>query len=320
MGCTKEHEWEKKYIGTLMTSINTTLLKQFSSQFYRSSSNSISNENKKNLYRARVAREDRRESTQNYVESAAETTQEEQNISNISDEVIISQSVEYSTPKPSANTTYSKTDSAENNQTYDNTINQLKARKNSLQQELNRLNQGTNQAAFSNQEGGKKTAQDMDESASSPANGMTAEESPLASVLKQQIDEIEQELNKNSTISSISVNSHSTSGLNLSQMRQKKTRLEQQLKSMEDKIANQNAIVQNNNPTTIGETLEKQGDSPYQNHMEELRIKQEIRNLENEINSFERKQTIHKTQAALNEIGNISSETSTENHLIDIEV
>jgi len=303
-----------------MTSINTTSLQQFSSQFHRSSSNSISDEYKKNLYLARIAREDRRESTQNYVESAAETTQEEQNISNISDEVTISQSAEYSTPKPSANTTYSKTDSAENNQTYDNTINQLKARKNSLQQELNRLNQGTNQAASSNQQGGKEAAQDVEESASSPANGMTAEESPLASVLKQQIDEIEQELNKNSIISSIAENLDSTNGLNLSQMRQKKTRLVQQLRSLENKTPGPRSVAQDTNRTTIGETLEKQEDSPYHNHMEELRIKQEIRNLENEINSLEKTQTIHKTQSALNETGNVSSETSTENHLINIEV
>jgi len=302
-----------------MTSINTTSLQQFSSQFHRSSSNSISDEYKKNLYLARIAREDRRESTQNYVESAAETTQEEQNISNISDEVTISQSAEYSTPKPSANTTYSKTDSAENNQTYDSTITQLKARKNSLQQELNRLNQGTHQAASSNQEGGKETAQDVEESASSPANGMTAGESPLASVLKRQIDEIEQELNKNSTISSISENLDSTNGLNLSQMRQKKTRLVQQLRSMENKTPGPRSVTQGTNRTTIGETLEKQEDSPYHNHMEELRIKQEITNLENEINSLERTQTIYKTQSALNETGNVSSETSTENHLINIE-
>ena len=303
-----------------MTSINTTLLQQFSSQFHRSSSKSISDEYKKNLYLARIAREDRRESTQNYVESTAGTTQEEQNISNISDEVSISQSAEYSTPKPSANTTYSKTNSTENNQTHDNTITQLKARKNSLQQELNRLNQGTHQAASSNQEGGKETVQDVEESASSPANGMTAEESPLASVLKQQINEIEQELNKNSTISSISENLDSTNGLNLSQMRQKKTRLVQQLRSMENKTPGPRSVAQGTNRTTIGETLEKQEDSPYHNHMEELRIKQEIRNLENEINSLERTQTIHKTQSALNETGNVSSETSTENHLINIEV
>jgi len=302
-----------------MTSINTTSLQQFSSQFHRSSSNSISDEYKKNLYLARIAREDRRESTQNYVESAAETTQEEQNISNISDEVTISQSAEYSTPKPSANTTYSKTDSAENNQIYDNTITQLKARKNSLQQELNRLHQGTNQAASSNQEGGKEAAQDVEESASSPANGMTAEESPLASVLKQQINEIEQELNKNSTISSISENLDSTNGLNLSQMRQKKTRLVQQLRSMENKTPGPRSVAQGTNRTTIGETLEKHENSPYHTRMEELRIKQEIRNLENEINSLERTQTIHKTQSALNETGNVSSETSTENHLINIE-
>jgi len=301
-----------------MTSINTTSLQQFSSQFHRSSSNSISDEYKKNLYLARIAREDRRESTQNYVGSAAETTQEEQNILSISDEVTISQSAEYSTPKPSANTTYSKNDSAENNQTYDNTVNRLKARKNSLQQELSRLNQGTNQAASSNQEGGKETAQDVEESASSPANGMTAEESPLASVLKRQIDEIEQELNKNSSISSITENLDSTNGLNLSQMRQKKTRLEQQLRSMEDRSVTPCSPVQNNNHTTR-ELPEEEDNSSYQNRIRELRIKQEIKNLENEINSLERNKAIRKAQFALNETGNVSSESSTENHLIDIE-
>jgi DNA-binding phage protein len=303
-----------------MTSISTTSLQQFSCLLNRTSSNSISDEYKKNLYLARIAREERRESTQNYVESAAETTEEEQNISNISDEVITSQSTEYKATSPRVNPTYPTTNANDSIQTYDGNINQLKARKNSLQQELNRLNQGTNQAASSNQEGERETAQDV-ESASSPANGMTAEESPLASVLKRQIDEIEQELNKNGTISAISENLDSTNGLNLSQMRQKKTKLEQQLKSMEDKVANQSASVQNNNRTTIGETLEQQGDSPYQNHMEELRIQQEIRTLESEINILERKKITSKTQAALNEIKNVSNEaTTTENHLINIEI
>ncbi|MBW1824257.1 MAG: hypothetical protein JRI87_06800 [Deltaproteobacteria bacterium] len=79
-------------------------------------------------------------------------------------------------------------------------------------------------------------------------------------------------------------------------------------------------MAQDTNLTTIGETLEKHENSPYHTRMEELRIKQEIRNLENEINSLEKTQTIHKTQSALNETGNVSSETSTENHLINIEV
>ena len=302
-----------------MTSINNTSLQQFSSQFHRSSSNSISDEYKKNLYLARIAREDRRESTQNYVESAAETTQEEQNISNISDEVTISQSAEYSTPKPSANTTYSKTDSAENNQTYDNTINQLKARKNSLQQELNRLNQGTNQAASSNQEGGKETAQDV-KATTSQTNRLTTEEAPLANVLKRQIDEIEQEINKNRNKTTIDGNANSTNGLSLSQLQQKKTRLEQQLRSMEDRSTTPGSPVQNNNRTTR-ELPEEEDNNSYQNRIRELRIKQEIKNLENEINSLERNQTIHKTQSALNEMRNVSNGSSnTESHLIDVEV
>ena len=302
-----------------MTSINTTSLQQFSSQFHRSSSNSISDEYKKNLYLARIAREDRRESTQNYVESVAETTEEEQNVSNISDEVIISQSAEYSTPKPSANTTYSKTDSAENNQTYDNTITQLKARKNSLQQELNRLNQGTNQAVSSNQEGGKETAQDV-EATTSQTNRLTTEEAPLANVLKRQIDEIEQEINKNRNKTTIDGNANSTDGLSLSQLQQKKTRLEQQLRSMEDRSTTPGSPVQNNNRTTR-ELPEEEDNNSYQNRIRELRIKQEIRNLENEINSLERNQTIHKTQSALNEMRNVSNGSSnTESHLIDVEV
>ena len=302
-----------------MTSINTISLQQFSRLLNRTSSNSISDEYKKNLYLARIAREDRRESTQNYVESVAETTEEEQNVSNISDEVTISQSAEYSTPKPSVNTTYSKTDSAENNQTYDNTIKQLKARKNSLQQELNRLKQGTNQAVSSNQEGGKETVQDV-EATTSQTNRLTMEEAPLANVLKRQIDEIEQEINKNRNKTTIDGNANSTNRLSLSQLQQKKIRLEQQLRSMEDRSTTPGSPVQNNNRTTR-ELPEEEDNNSYQNRIRELRIKQEIRNLEREINSLERNQTIHKTQSALNEMRNVSNGSSnTESHLIDIEV
>ena len=55
--------------------------------------------------------------------------------------------------------------------------------------------------------------------------------------------------------------------------------------------------------------------------MEELRIKQEISNLEHEIDTLAKKKIIQKTQDELNKIRNISSEiTSTDNHLLDIEV
>ena len=299
-----------------MTSINTTSLHQFSSQFHRCSSNSISDEYKKNLYLAQIAREDKRASTQSYVESVAETTQEEQNISNISDEVTVSQSAEYSTSKPKVNTPAPKTNPSENNQTYDNTINQLKARKNSLHQELNRLNQkGSNQEVSTNQEEERKLTQDVD----SPTNRLTTKEGPIAKVLKRQIVEIEQEINKNRNKTTIDGDVNPTDGLSLSQLRQQKTRLEQQLRDLEDKASRSNILVQDKTRTTIRESVKQQENSQYQNHLEELRIKQEIRNLENKINGLERKQIIYKTQSALNEMRNVSSETTTENHLLDIE-
>jgi len=304
-----------------MTSINTTSLHQFSSKFHRYSSNSISDEYKKNLYLAQIAREDRRASTQNYVESAAENAQEEQNVSRISDEVTVSQSAESTTPKPRVNTPKLKTNSSENNQTYDNTINQLKARKNSLQQKLNRLNQKgtTNQTASPNQEGGEGTAQDV-EAATSPTNRPTTKEAPLANVLKRQINDIKQEINKSSNKTNIGEDDNSTNGLSLSQLRQKKTRLEQQLRSMENETPRPRRAVQVTNRITTGETAEESRNSQYQNQLEELRIKQEIRNLESKINVLERKQIIQKTQAALNEMKSVSNENSTENHLLDIEV
>jgi len=300
----------------LMTSINTASLQQFSSQFHRYSSNSISDEYKKNLYLARIAREDRRASTQNSVGNAVETIQEEQHVSNISDEVTVSQPSEYSTPKPSVNTPAPQTNSSEKSQTYDNNINQLKARKNSLQQKLNRLNQkGTNQATSSNQEGERGTTQDV-EATTSPTRRLTTEEAPLTNVLKRQIVEIEQELNKNSDISAIGENFNSTNGLSLSQLRQKKTRLEQQLRNLGNVTSRPHIVAQETNHTTTRVTVEEQKNSQYQNRLEEMRTKQEIRNLENKINTLERKQIVNKTQAALNEMRNASNETTTENHLL----
>ena len=185
-----------------MTSINTTSLQQFSSLFNTSSSSIISDEYKKNLYLAKIAREDKRISTQNHIESVVETTQEGQNISHFSDEVTLSQSTKYSTPKPSATTSNLKTNTSENNQVHDNTLHQLKVRKNDLQQKLNRLTQkGSNQIPLSHHEESRGKVHDAEESATSPTNVLPTEESPLAHVLKRQIDTIEQELDKNSTTS-----------------------------------------------------------------------------------------------------------------------
>jgi len=308
-------------IGVLMTSINTTSLHQFSSQFHRYSSNSISDKYKENLYLARIAREDRRSSTQNSIENVVETTREEQNVSNISDEVNFSQTAQYTTPKPSMSIYALKTNSSENNQSYDNTINQLKAQKNSLQQELNRLNQkGRNQATYPNHEGDRGITQDV-ETTVLPANRLMKEEAPLANVLKQQIDEMEQEINKNRNKSNIGVNFDPTNGLSLSQLRQKKTRLEQQLRNLEVEVSKLCNWTQDNNRPATKETVEEHENFSYQNHMEKLRIKKKIRNLESEINVLERKRIVHKIQAALNETGNVSNETTNaENHLLDIEV
>jgi len=304
-----------------MTSINTTSLHQFSSQFHRYSSNSISDEYKKNLYLAQIAREDRRASTQNSVENVVETEQEEQNVSNISNEAATSQSAEYATPKTGANTPDLRTNSSEKDQTYDNTINQFKAQKNRLQQELNRLNQkGSSQETSLNQEGEEGTTQDVEATISSAKRLMSREE-PLANLLKRQIDEIEQEINRKHNNSTISENANLPDGLSLSQMRQKKTRLEQQLRNLENEATRPHRVGLDTNRTPARVAVEEGEDSQHQNHLEELRIKQEIRNLENKINVLERKRIINKTQAALNEIRNVSNETTRmEDYLLDIEV
>lgn len=304
-----------------MTFINTTSLQQIFPLFNGYSSHHISDEYKKNLYLAQIARENRRVSTQNSVENVVETAQEEQNVSSLSDEVTVSKSTEYSTPKPRVNTPTLKSNTSENNQTYDDTVNQLKARKNRLQQELNRLNQqGINQSTSPDQEEERETMQDVD-ATSLPTNRLMTEEAPLVNVLKRQINEIEKELYKNRNKSTIGENIKSTERLSLSQLQQKKARLEQQLRNLENETLRPRGMAQDTNRTTIREPLEEQEESSYQNHLEELRIKQEIRNLESKINVLERKRIVKKTHAALNEIRNISNEaTHMENHLIDIEV
>lgn len=297
-----------------MTSINNVSLQQFSSLFNSASSNSISDEYKKDLLLARISREDKRESTQNYVENVGETAQEEQNVSRISDEVTISQPAENEVSKPKVNTPELTTNANENNQTYDNNINQLKARKNSLQRVLNRLHQqGNNQVASPNREGDRETTQEVDAS-NSPTNRLTTEEAPLTKVLKRQINELEQEINKGRNEPTTGENVNSTNGLSLSQLVQKKTRLEQQLKSLEQEMPSPRSLAQGNNytATASGETVEEGGDSNYQNHLEASRIKQEIRNLESDIDVQERKRIIDKTQAVL--------ATTTEDRLLDIEV
>lgn len=297
-----------------MTSINNVSLQQFSSLFNSASSNSISDEYKKDLLLARISREDKRESTQNYVENVAETAQEEQNVSRISDEVTISQPAENEVSKPKVNTPEFTTNANENNQTYDNNINQLKARKNSLQQVLNRLRQqGNNLATSPNREGDRETTQEVDAS-NHPTNRLTMEEAPLAKVLNRQINEIEQEINKGRNELTTGENTNSTDGLSLSQLIQKKTRLEQQLKSIEQEMPSPRSLAKGNNHTATasGETVEGGGDSNYQNHLEASRIKQEIRNLESDIDVQERKRIIDKTQAVL--------ATTTEDRLLDIEV
>ncbi len=304
-----------------MTSINTTSLQQFSSLLTnRYSSNSISDEHKKSLYLAQLAREDRRESTQNSVANVVETAEEKQSVSRISNEITISQSEERNTPKTSVNASALKTNYSENNQKHDDTINQLKAQKNRLQQELASLKQkGSSQAGSPNQERGKGTTQEVDAN-NSAANKLTTKETPLADMLKRQIDEIEKEVNKNSNKTAIQEDFNSTGGLSLSQLRQQKIRLEQQLRNMEDKVSEASSLAQDNTRNTTRKLVEEQDNSLYQNHMEELRTKQKIRNLESEIKMLARRNVADKIQVALNEIRNDSNETTTEGHLLDIKV
>ena len=147
------------------------------------------------------------------------------------------------------------------------------------------------------------------------------EETPLANVLKRQIDELEQKIAKNRKKSTVGVNFNPADELSSSQLQQKKTRLEQQLRNLEVEASRSRNWAKDNSRSATEETIEEWSIPSYQNHMEELRIKQEISNLEREIDTLAKKKIIQKTQDALNKIRNISREiTSTDNHLLDIEV
>lgn len=272
----------EKEKGLYMTSINTTSLQQFSSLFNRYSSNSISDEYKKSLYLAQPA--------------------------------------EHTTPETRANASVLKTNYSENNQKHDDTINQLKAQKNSLQEELARLKQkGSNQVGSPNQEGDKGTVPEVDAN-NSAANKLTTKETPLADMLKRQIDEIEKEINKNRKKTAIGEDFKLPDGPDLSQLRQQKIRLEQQLRNMEDKASEASSLAQDNTHNNTRKLVEEREDSLYQNQMEELKIKQKIRNLESEIEMLARRNVADKIQGTLNETRNHSNETTTEGHLLDIEV
>lgn len=298
-----------------MSTITTTSLQYFSSLVGRHSSNSISNEYKRNLYLANLAREDRRITTQNSVENLVEIDQKGKNVPQINDEGTVSQDKEYPAPPPQLNTSIIQANSAENHQTYDNTINRLKAKINNLQQELISLNRaGSNQQASLHQE--NETEKLEADAVNSPLDRPMVEESPLTSVLKRQITEIEQEIIKQRS-QSIEEDINPTTGLNVTQLRQKKTRLEQQLKNLGNEASKNLEQLREPNFTTTGQVVEEQGDEDYQNQREALRIKQELRNLENEITVLERQYTIEKTEATLK---NTSEENNTTgNHLIDVQ-
>jgi len=298
-----------------MSTITTTSLQYFSSLVGRHSSNSISNEYKRNLYLANLAREDRRITTQNSVENLVEIDQKGKNVPQINDEGTVSQDKEYPAPPPQLNTSIIQANSAENHQTYDNTINRLKAKTNNLQQELISLNRaGSNQQASLHQE--NETEKLEADAVNSPLDRPMVEESPLTSVLKRQITEIEQEIIKQRS-QSIEEDINPTTGLNVTQLRQKKTRLEQQLKNLGNEASKNLEQLHEPNFTTTEQVVEEQGDEDYQNQREALRIKQELRNLENEITVLERQYTIEKTEATLK---NTSEENNTTgNHLIDVQ-
>ena len=309
-----------------MTTVNNISLQNFSSLFNAGSSGSISDGYKKSLYLARVAREDKSTGTQNYAESTAGTMKDKEQVSRISDEVTISQSAqtaeETTTQTAAARSPVIKTSPGGNNSnTNDNTINKLKAKKNSLQQELNSLNQkGSGLAISPNQEGGEGAARTED-ATSSTKNRMTGEESPLTKLLKSQINEIEQEIAKQRNQSD-----NPTGGINpaegpdLSQLRQKKTRIEQQLKNLENKTVQPEPQVKNTTRPTPGEPVEEAQNSDYQEQMEKLKMKQELRNLQGEISVLEREAIISKTQAALDEMGNVSGEGGSSGTQINIEI
>jgi hypothetical protein len=298
-----------------MSTITTTSLQYFSSLVGRHSSNSISNEYKRNLYLANLAREDRRITTQNSVENLVEIDQKGKNVPQVNDEGTVSQDKEYPAPPPQMNTSIIQANSAENHQTYDNTINRLKAKINNLRQELISLNRaGSNQQASLHQE--NETEKLEADAVNFPLDRPMVEESPLTSVLKRQITEIEQEIIKQRS-QSVEEDINPSAGLNVTQLRQKKTRLEQQLKNLGNEASKNLEQLHKSNFTTTEQVVEKQGDEDYQNQREALRIKQELRYLENEITVLERQYTIEKTEATLKKTSEENNTTS--NHLIDVQ-
>jgi len=294
-----------------MSTITTTSLQYFSSLVGRHSSNSISNECRRNLYLASLSRETNQQSVENVVKTA----QDKKSVSQIANETTIPQGREYLASPPQLNTSFIQANSAENHQTYDNTINRLKAKINNLQQELISLNRaGSNQQASLHHE--NETEKLEADAINSPLDRPMVEESPLASVLKRQITEIEQEIIKQRS-QSVEEDINPSAGLIVTQLRQKKARLEQQLKNLGTEASKNLEQLHKPNFTTTEQVVEEQGDEDYQNQMEALRIKQEIRNLENEITLFERQYTIEKTEATLK---NPSEESNTTgNHLIDVQ-
>ena len=294
-----------------MSTITTTSLQYFSSLVGRHSSNSISNECRRNLYLASLSRETNQQSVENIVKTA----QDKKSVSQIANETTIPQGREGLASPPQLNASIIQANSAENHQTYDNTINRLKAKTNSLQQELISLNRaGSNQQASLHQE--NETEKLEADAVNSPLDRPMVEESPLTSVLKRQITEIEQEIIKQRSQSN-EEDINPTTGLNVTQLRQKKTRLEQQLKNLGNEASKNLEQLREPNFTTTGQVVEEQGDEDYQNQREALRIKQELRNLENEITVLERQYTIEKTEATLK---NTSEENNTTgNHLIDVQ-
>jgi hypothetical protein len=247
-------------------------------------------------------------------------------VSRISDEVTISESAqsaqttEDTTTQTAASSPVIKTTPGGNNSnTNDNTINQLKAKKNSLQQELNRLSQkGGGPAISPNQEGEEGAARTED---AAGAKGLTGEESPLTNLLKSQISEIEQEIAKQRNQSDNPAGGiNQAEGPDLPQLRQKKIRIEQQLRNLDNTTVKSEPQVQNTTRPTPGEPVEEAQNSDYQEQTERLKMKQELRNLQGEISVLEREAIISKTQAALDEMGNVSGEGGSAGTQINIEI
>jgi hypothetical protein len=294
-----------------MSTITTTSLQYFSSLVGRHSSNSISNECRRNLYLASLSRETNQQSVENVVKTA----QDKKSVSQIANETTIPQGREYLASPPQLNTSIIQANSAENHQTHDNTINRLKAKINNLQQELISLNRaGSNQQASLHQE--NETEKLEADAVNSTLDRPMVEESPLTSVLKRQITEIEQEIIKQRS-QSVEEDINPSAGLNVTQLRQKKTRLEQQLKNLGNEASKNLEQLHEPNFTTTEQVVEEQGDEDYQNQREALRIKQELRYLENEITVLERQYTIEKTEATLKKTS--EENNTTGNHLIDVQ-